>query len=553
MEGCLRARGSLGEEEVDRKTLILALIGATASVVAGIIISGCDSSISGSALENQPPNTVISVRDTSLVDNLEEEDRLTSTIFASWSGTDPDGFVASFELRFHDTVMRPGPEEGWIRTTANDSLILLPIPRGERAANVVFEVRAIDNEGLVDPDPARTVFPIQNSPPTIRLSQFDAPPDTTFTVVSFAWTADDPEGIENLDRIEVSLNDSTSFAALPPDVEFVTLIADNTDGLVADARVFTGRGLQSTEIRVPGLRLDDRNTFYVRSVDATDTTSTREEYTWFVKAPRSEVLYVNDYRKNTPRVREYHAGLLEEHLPAGMPIDYWDISKPDLSDVVGNLPRSNQLPPNAESIRETLRLFKYIYWVSSNTVNAVGGNNLPLVASVTDLFFEEGGKMMVHSPITQPQDPEANLANPAILLLPLSDLLFRPDSLQRLELGIGAEIDPVSELPGLSEALPRLKSQTFLINELPYFAEGANTVPLYDAKYSYLTRRGDRGAWPGPNTVASISADSRVGLFGLPLINDQSGEPLIVGLDGDPGAAREAVKLILRSLDFPGR
>jgi hypothetical protein len=70
-------------------------------------------------------------------------------------------------------------------TTRNDSLILLPIPRGERIADVVFEVRAIDNDGLKDPTPARTVFPIQNAPPMLRLSTFELPPDTTFSVISF--------------------------------------------------------------------------------------------------------------------------------------------------------------------------------------------------------------------------------------------------------------------------------------------------------------------------------------------------------------------------------
>ncbi len=50
-------------------------------------------------------------------------------------------------------------------TLSSDTLILLPIERGSRTANVAFEVRAIDNEGIKDPTPARTVFPIQNSPP----------------------------------------------------------------------------------------------------------------------------------------------------------------------------------------------------------------------------------------------------------------------------------------------------------------------------------------------------------------------------------------------------
>ena len=74
---------------------------------------------------------------------VEEEDRLTSTVFVSWSGTDPDGLVSAFDIRYYDEGETRGPEEGWTRTTRRDSLVLLPIPLGVDRANVVFEVRAV--------------------------------------------------------------------------------------------------------------------------------------------------------------------------------------------------------------------------------------------------------------------------------------------------------------------------------------------------------------------------------------------------------------------------
>ena len=49
--------------------------------------AGCDADISGTALDNQPPETALSVRDYSLVDNLAGADRLSSTVFVSWSVT----------------------------------------------------------------------------------------------------------------------------------------------------------------------------------------------------------------------------------------------------------------------------------------------------------------------------------------------------------------------------------------------------------------------------------------------------------------------------------
>lgn len=536
-----------------------AALAAGACLVLAFLAGGCDTGITGAAFENQPPETFLSVRDTSLVDNLGASERLTSTVAVSWTGTDPDGFVSAFEIRYYDHGARPAPDAGWTRTVRNDSLVLLPIPRGEKAANVVFEVRAIDNQGLKDPDPARTVFPIQNAPPSIRFNAFDLPPDTTFHVFSFAWTATDPEGPDNLARIEVSLNDSMRFVALPPDVDFVTFVADvdraNPGQQVAEARLFTGRAFQRTEFRVPGLRLGAPNTLYLRAVDQTDTTSVRRAHTWYVKKPKSRVLLVNDYRKETnTRVAGFHLNLLRAYLPAGEDVDVWDLAKPFVSGSAGNVPRSNALPPSAApTLQRMLAEWRYIYWVSTNTVNSIGGNNLPFAAGTLDLFFEQGGKMMVHSPITQPQNPEDNLGNPAILLLPLSDLFVRPDSLQRMELGFNAAVTPQQALPGVSAPLPALSSRAFLINELPYFAQSANIIPLYNADYSYLTRQGRRGDWKAPETVASISADRRVALFALPLINEQTGAPLLVGADGDPEAPRRAIRLILESLGFPKR
>ena len=520
-------------------------------------LAACDSGITGSALENQPPSTALSVRDTSLVDNLEDSERLTSTVSVSWSGTDPDGFVEKFEFRYYNTAQSFGPEEGWIETTRNDTLILLPIERGERTANVTFEVRAIDNEGLKDPNPARTVFPIENSPPTLRLSSFDLPPDTTFPIATFSWTADDPEGEANLDRIEISLNDSTSFVSLDPATDFVTLVADfNRDdpsGSVVDAEIFTGRSFQRTNQAIPGLRLDDENTLYVRSVDLTDTTSTLQRFTWHVRKPEGRILFINDYRRASwPVVQEFHMSLLRDYLPAGEEIDVWNISEPFTTGSSGNRVRSDLLPPHADpTLRQTLAMWDYIYWISASATAGVAGNNLPFAAQVMDLFFDQGGKLMVHTPMIPPDDPAENLGNPALLLLPASEAIVLPDTVRRLQLPIGAALEPVEDLPGVDEPLPELVSDRFFISELPYRSEGENIITLYEAAYEYRSQSGALGMWLDPRTVASITADRRVGLFALPLVNEQNGEPAIVGPNGDPEEARRAMMLILESLGFP--
>ena len=525
-----------------------------------LLLGSCDTSITGVPLENIPPETEMNVRDSSLVDNFPGDHRLPSTVFVSWSGTDPDGYVVSYELRYFFPDSPPGPSEGWISTTANDTLILLPIPPGERFANVTFEVRAIDNEGARDPSPAHTVFPIQNAPPDLRLSPFELPPDTTFTVVSFSWQATDPEGEANLARIEISLNDSTSFVGIPPDVDFITLVGQydreqNPEATEVEARVYLGRGFEGSSIYVPGMRLDAPNTFYARAVDQTDTTSAIRTYEWYVKKPRSEILYVNDWRKaNWPNVQRYHLNILRSYLPEGTPITIWDISQPYATGSAGAVQRSPLLPEVPDpTLRQTLALFKYIYWVTTNSTNSTVENNLPYAASVMDAFFEQGGKLMVHTPVSLPPDPEQNLENAAIFLLPISDLISFPDTLRpTLRMPRDSVIQVLHPLPGTGERLPPLKPLRTLTTVLPFEAEGENIIPLYQARFMYITKTTRRmGIWPGPSYVASISADRRVAVMAIPLVSDQNGEDLFIGADGDPDAPEEAVRRILRSLGFP--
>lgn len=519
---------------------------------AVLSLAACDSGFSGNPRDNQPPDTQLSVRDTSLTDNLAEEDRLTSTVRITWSGDDPDGYVVGYEIRY-----APNGESissmPWERTTTRDTLLLLPIPSGGKVADVQFEVRAVDQLGAVDPTPASTVFPIQNSPPSIRLSTFDLPPDTTVGVFTFAWIPDDPEGLTNIAAIDVSFNDTLNFTRVPADVDFATFILETSDDpsdTVGTARMFNGRSLQPTDFYFDNIRLNADNTIYLRSVDKTDTTSARIEYTWWVKPVTGSILFVNDYRKSTNDVvSAFHLDLLKEYLPADTKVDTWYISEPYVTGNTGNAPRSAALPPNlSPTLVSFFNQYDHIYWVSSATTNRIAGNNFPAAASVLSDFFREGGTIMVHSPMLAPSDPEEVLSNPAVTTLPLNNLLTLPDSLRRLSLTPGAEIRAATNSP---LSLPTLTPQSIVIGPLPYEASTAATQPLYVADFTYRLRNNRSGTWTTPNVIASISTDRRVGLFSLPLVDENTGRALLTDPDGDEEAAREAVFAILAELGFP--
>ena len=530
-----------------------------------LLLAACDAGFSGDETENQPPDTELSVQVEDLGETL-GEGALTSTVTVEWAGTDPDGFVAAYDLRYFNADADANTA-AWTRTTRRDTALLLPIPSGESTARVTVEVRAIDNDGAVDPAPARTIFPIRNAPPTLRLSGVEVPPDTTWPAVSFSWEAGDPDGEANLAAIEVALNDSVgAFIRLPAETTFITLVADDPRASQTAMRVLLGRSGTSSSLRIPNLRTDADNTLYVRAVDAAGLTSATAQYpdpnpdagqTWFVRRVSSPVLLVNDYRStNNDVVIAYHRALLDAYgSPEGY--DQWYLAAPFQEGSTAPPMYSDNLPPSAEpTLRETLRFWQHIYWVSNNATNATLGNNLPLVASVADQFFENGGRMFVNVIVRAPTVPEDNLGNASLALLPLSEPLSLgpgspyPDFRRTLDLLTGAAITPAEMLP-LGKPLPTLKARRFVGGTFAY-PVSESTIELYRGEYTAtLESDGSLVPWTGPSTVSSMSADRRVALFALPLVNPQNGESFFEGADGDPDAPQDAVHLILEALGFP--
>ncbi|MCH7639750.1 MAG: hypothetical protein IH855_09845 [Bacteroidetes bacterium] len=529
------------------------------------LTAACDSGITGEAADNRLPETELAVRVADLRETL-GDGTLVSTVEVNWSGTDPDGFIVSYDFRFYDEsrLGSVGPEEEWVSTVSRDTTILLPIPPGESTAAVVFEVRAIDNDGLVDPTPARTIFPIRNSPPEFRIVDAEAPPDTTWPAFSFTWLASDPDGDEDLAAVEVAFNDTLAgFTRIPGSIDFVTFKADDPRATgTTSARVFTGRAFQATEIVVPGLLMDAENVVYFRSVDRTDTTSTMvrfprtEEESFVVRRVTSDILLINDYRTaNHDVVMPYHRDVLDGYV-GGTGYDEWYLAEPFQTGSTIVTAYSNNFPTSPDPVlRETLRFWRHIYWVSTNATNRSLGNNLPLAANFIDGFLEDGGSIFVNVRTRLPSSPDDNLGNGALSLLPIAGLLtFGPDSdypdfEPDLELAAEAPLEPTSTLPN-GVTLPPLQVDRFLDGTFPFLIN-ESVIPLYTAEYTAEITDGPEVPWEGPSTVVSLRNDGRVALFALPLLSDLSGSPFIEGVDGDPEVAKQAIRLILEALNFP--
>ena len=154
--------------------------------------------------------------------NLAPNTRLTSApgpysqanyrIHMYWDGTDPDGFVVAYHFAWDDTVPPYGADNSpWRFTTNNDSLFKALIDSAGETRRHTFYVRAVDNEGKLDPVSARVRFDAWTVVPEItslyrRYGPFDPDtlyndPDTErdtvlmFTPVSFIWSGWDPDGL----------------------------------------------------------------------------------------------------------------------------------------------------------------------------------------------------------------------------------------------------------------------------------------------------------------------------------------------------------------------
>lgn len=354
----------------------------------------CESELTGDLKENQPPTTNLTVEGINRGDDF----RLSSQINISWWGNDPDGYITGYEYAINDTS-----EGNWNFTTRSDSTFILPITKGQSTDEVLFKVRAIDNDGAKDPKGASLVYPIVNSTPSVSINTNASPPDTLFSISSFGWTIDDPDGLLNIDRTEIAVNDTVNgWVSIPlPEEEdenqlFISLEVDNSVAGTQAADVFLGRAYNRARIdgealQVPGLEVGASNTFYVRVVDAAGAVSNVDTLSWFIKEQKSDVLFINDDGTSQSLTKQsFHLDLLNRN---GINPDIWLINGGEVEQE--KIALSEAFPKVIDpTLKKTLAKWDHIYWISDNI-----DRNITYALDITSEFFEEGGSMFVSIPM----------------------------------------------------------------------------------------------------------------------------------------------------------
>lgn len=459
-----------------------------------ILHSGCDTGLEGDLNENQPPETFLTVDEI----NLEDENRLSSQINISWWGNDPDGFITGFEVAIGD------PAEEWTFTTKSDSTFILPITPGQEFDDVLFSVRAVDNDEERDPNPASVVFPVRNTPPEVDLNTLELPPDSTFTIASFGWIIDDPDGFQNILKTEIAFNDTTDESwieiPLPEDEEdglFVTVVLNDNGSETVTGDIFLGRGFRSTDLVTENLRVDETNEFFVRVTDRAFATSEIASHPWFIKQKTSDILILNDVGGlDTQNSLAFHSDALRE---IGLTFDVWNITDGQAGG--GRKVRLSEAFPNVinPTLRKTLAEWNYIYWISNDI-----DRNITFAQDILSDFFDSGGKLFATIPMKLISDED-----PIFSFIPVAELGELPS------IGTGFQILQDTDVTSPQNS-PVLRTNQRITNVSPLVPIGGAT-PLYETDFKVRTVLGTTRDFEGDEYVAILNPENSFIFFGMDL------------------------------------
>ena len=371
-----------------------------------LIFFSCSDDQVSNPIGNQAPDTGLFLYPDSTINQQP------SKLHVHWWGDDPDGVVEGFY------IMWDGIDSTWGFTRSNDSIFTLPI--GTSDTTYKFFVASVDAEGgnenydnsiirngisfgaepftdlngngkydegetfvdigLVDPTPAELNFPIKNTAPTLQWNALTVLPDTSFPVMTFKWDADDLDGIETIQAINISLNDTTNFVTLNGSARLVTIRIKDLNTTPPEMEILINGSDQNIfPETLFGLQLNSENKIYVQAVDLSGAVSNRISLpdtgsVWYVKKPKGQLLIFDDFDgSSSEQVKIFYRN---EFNSIGLQNKY------DEYDLV-----NQKLPFESVTVYEMMKLFKYTFWYS------VSNPRLDLLNNVTNKYLGQGGKI----------------------------------------------------------------------------------------------------------------------------------------------------------------
>jgi hypothetical protein len=258
-----------------RSTITLA--GTLSLAVLAAVLAGCGRDTTGPTPPSLAPETELTYAPL-------QGDTAGFRVHLFWNGYDRDGEV----MRFHyaiDTDTLEIDRAKWKSTISHDTTLLLLVDPAKGVGRHVFWISAEDNDGNIDPTPAKRFFSTKTIPPVSNIvrgpATFNPLVPPTFR---FDWEGIDPDGSDAggpapCDSFEMLLlrigtvNDPTKQPPHEPLPSFnytfyVNLINASIGDTLADSRYSDWRW---NGIRAKGVRMSDtppgEYVFALRAVD----------------------------------------------------------------------------------------------------------------------------------------------------------------------------------------------------------------------------------------------------------------------------------------------
>ena len=413
----------------------------------------------GEVLPNAAPDTKISLEEINLTGN----NRLNSTVYLSWFGTDVDGFVQYYEIKVNDGE--------WLKTNIQDSTFLFNIDPDQDSTDIDFYVRAVDNEEIADPTPAYLRVPLKNSPPVVTFEEATLPLDTTNLVITFRYKVSDPDGNATLKQGFIRANDG-EWKEIDLNQKLISVMPSNTTATGAGmAKVYYGIKTESA-LEIDGFVNGGDNIIQLKVSDIANSESAIDSSnSIYVKPQVGDLLLVGGH--NVSLTAEYEK-LATDNYPNSDFVDYagnGGLNQPKFWN-----PTFSLLAQNYDKI-----FFHTDEGKFSNPLTGADGSLLDFAAPIIQELIDNDKKVLVSTAF-------ATGADLSIIGGVLSIDSFSQSKGQAFFTNDSFALSQDAEYNDLQPS-------NFLLATDPFY-------PALDAEVLYTANVTPSGGWSGPKTVA---------------------------------------------------